>query len=165
MTLKRSKVLRHSTAKKAKTEERRAERLLAAARAALVHAYAPKSGVHVGAAVEMEGGKIFAGANIEIGMNELGVCAERAALYKAVSEGFRRVHAAGVVVRGDCPATPCGVCREALHKFAASPDIPVFVFALTGGARARYTLNELLPHLRCEKKPPAIPRQAGKKRT
>lgn len=152
MTRKRSRDWRHLTAKKRRTEKRRAERLLAAARAALAHAYAPRSGIEVGAAVEMEGGKIFSGANIEVGMNELGVCAERAALYKAVSEGFRRVHAVGVVVRSDSPVTPCGVCREALHKFAASPNIPVFTFALTGGAKARYTLDELLPHIHGSKK-------------
>lgn len=121
--------------------------LVGGARAALRHAYAPKSGVCVGAALLMERGRIFRGANIELGMNELGVCAERAALYKAVTEGFRSVRAVAVAVRGDVPTTPCGLCREALHKLAVSREIPVFVVARRGKAR-RFTLGELLPH-RC----------------
>lgn len=131
-------------------DARRGKNLLAAARRAMRHAYAPKSGVHVGAALEMERGKIFSGANIEIGMNELGVCAERSALYKAVSEGFRRVRAVAVVIRGGHPATPCGLCREALSKMSGGAgEVPVYV-AASRGKPVRYTLAELLPHRRCK---------------
>jgi homotetrameric cytidine deaminase len=138
---------------KALLEAARAAKLLEAARAAKAHAYAPKSGFPVGAAVRVEGGRIFSGCNIEVGMNELGLCAERTALYKAISEGFLRIEAAAVVTNGREAVTPCGVCREALYKFASSPSMPVYLarasdLSRPSGRTVRLSIRALLPHTR-----------------
>ena len=140
--------LRKKKRSKKKTRSvRAAEALLEAARAAKAHAYAPKSGFPVGAAVRAEGGRIFPGCNIEVGMNELGLCAERTALYKALSEGFRRIEAVAVVTNGREAIAPCGVCREALHKFASSPSMPVYL-SRASGRFLRLSIRSLLPYTR-----------------
>lgn len=115
------------------------------ARSARKHAFAPRSGFRVGAAVLTAQGEIFSGGNIEVGMNELGLCAERTALYKAVSEGQRRIKAVAVATAGKDPVSPCGVCREALYKFAVSSDIPVYMISLRGKVFVCRSLGELLP--------------------
>lgn len=122
---------------------------MAAARAAMSHAYAPYSGFPVGAAVEAEGGggggarSLYAGVNVENASYPLAICAERTAVGAAVAAGARRLTAVAVASRGEPPATPCGACRQVLAEF--NPGMLVLVGG-PEGPWARYTLGELLPH-------------------
>ena len=115
--------------------------LIEAAREARERAYAPYSRFAVGAAVRTRGGRVFSGANVENASSGLTVCAERVALWKAISEGERELEALAVVT--DVGATPCGACRQVLAEFAI--DIPVLVANLMGDV---WVLSgaELLPY-------------------
>jgi len=102
--------------------------LIEAAKEARERAYAPYSQFPVGAALRTKSGRVFTGVNIENASSGLTVCAERVALWKAVSEGERSFDALAVVT--DVGATPCGACRQVLAEFVA--DIPVLVANLMG---------------------------------
>jgi cytidine deaminase len=115
--------------------------LVAAAREAQSRAYAPYSRFRVGAALEAIDGQIFSGCNVENASFGLTICAERAAVFAAVSAGVTRFRRAVVVSEIDPPAAPCGACRQVLSEFA--PDLPI------DGVGTRRTvswrLSELLP--------------------
>ena len=116
--------------------------LLDKAREAKKNSYSPYSGFSVGAALLGKSGKIYLGCNIENSSYSPTCCAERAALFSAVSNGERAFLAIAIV--GDSsPCMPCGVCRQALSEFC-SEDMPVIV---EDGERKplEYTLGELLP--------------------
>ena len=119
------------------------DELKAAAVAMLDRAYCPYSHFAVGAALECADGTVFTGCNIENAAYSPGICAERTAVAKAVSEGhtdFVRIAIAG---RSADFCVPCGVCRQVLREFA--PDIEVI--CLNGkGEEQVFTLSELLPH-------------------
>ena len=119
------------------------EELKAAAIAMLDRAYCPYSHFAVGAALECADGTVFTGCNIENAAYSPGICAERTAVAKAVSEGhtdFIRIVIAG---RSTDFCVPCGVCRQVLREFA--PDIEVI--CLNGaGEEQVFPLPELLPH-------------------
>lgn len=115
--------------------------------AAMKNAYVPYSGYRVGAALLTEGGRVYTGCNIENASYTPTVCAERTAVFKAVSEGERDFAMLAVcggkngAIAGAFP--PCGVCRQVLAEFCP-PDFPVLL--ITGeGAYRRVTLAELLP--------------------
>lgn len=120
--------------------------LLAIASEARTRAYAPYSGYSVGAALLSDDGEVFTGCNIENATYTPTVCAERTAVFKAVSEGKRRfVRIAIVGGPKDAPdgfAPPCGVCRQVLSEFA-SPDFTVVL--MDNGQIRAYPLQELLP--------------------
>ncbi len=118
-------------------------RLVDAARAARLQAYAPYSHFAVGAAVLDEFGRVHAGANVENAAYPEGLCAEACAIGHMVLAGGRRIDAVAVVGAGAEPCTPCGGCRQKLREFGAD-DLPVVVADPTG-VRARHTLGELLP--------------------
>lgn len=120
-------------------EER--QRLLEAAREARERAYAPYSRYAVGAAILTASGKIYTGANVENAVYPLGLCAERVALFKAVSEGERAFRAIAVVTSNG--GTPCGACRQALREFGT--DWEVLVADAQGNIRLETTLATLLP--------------------
>lgn len=114
---------------------------------AMKNAYAPYSGYKVGAALLTEKGRLFAGCNIENAAYTPTVCAERVALFNAISSGERNFTAIAVaggkdgVISGAFP--PCGVCRQVMAEFCA-PDFTVLV--VTGeDSYKKYTLNELFP--------------------
>ena len=116
--------------------------LMQAALAARENAYAPYSGFRVGAAVLCEDGSVYTGCNVENASYPCGVCAERVALPKAVSEGKKRFRMIAVAGSSAEKCTPCGVCRQFLYEF--SPDMLV----LCGNKDGEYdeiTLSELLP--------------------
>lgn len=119
------------------------QHLVAAARAAREHAYAPYSKFAVGAAVLDEHGRIHAGCNVENAAYPQGWCAETSAIAQLVGSGARRVQAVAVVGVADDPVTPCGGCRQKIREFAAA-DCPIWAADLNG-VRARFTLAELLP--------------------
>lgn len=107
-------------------------------------AYARYSNFKVGAALLCEDGVIVTGCNIENGSYGLSMCAERVAVFKAVSEGRRDFKAIAIVGGRDVPAYPCGACRQVLSEFC-KPEIPVFCATLDGKNVERFTLEELLP--------------------
>ena len=106
-----------------------ADRLVAAARAAREHAVADYSGFKVGAALETAAGAIVAGCNIENASYGLTLCAERVAIFKAVSEGHRAFTRIAVVADTQSPTPPCGACRQIIWEFCG--DIPVILANLT----------------------------------
>jgi cytidine deaminase len=118
------------------------EPLIAAAAAARANAYAPYSRFPVGAAVLMEDGTIFAGANVENGIPALSICAERSALAAAASAGKRSPQAVAVITETSPPAHPCGLCRQALAELAQ--DLPILVVN-PQGEREETSLSRLLP--------------------
>ncbi len=123
--------------------------LIEAALQAREGAYIPYSGYAVGAAVLTEEGKIYAGCNIENASYGATNCAERTAVFKAVSEGERRFAAIAIAggKKGDAPdgfAYPCGICRQVLKEFAGE-RFTVLV-AKSPTEFEEYTLEELLPH-------------------
>jgi cytidine deaminase len=120
------------------------EPLVAAARAARDHAYAPYSHFAVGAALLMEDGSIHAAANVENCIPALSICAERNAMSAAASAGLRRPQAVAVVTDASPPARPCGLCRQTLSEFTRDRDLPILVVNV-GGDREETTLAELFP--------------------
>ena len=120
----------------------RAERLIQAATASRANSVSHRSGFAVGAAIETEDGRIYGGCNVENSTYGLTVCAERVAVWKALSEGVRKFKAVAVVTGADAPTPPCGACRQILWEFVG--DVPI-VSATVGGARKHYTVGELLP--------------------
>ncbi len=93
------------------------DQLLAAARAATVHAHVPYSGFPVGAAVLTEGGDIISGVNIENASYGLTVCGERVAVQTAAALGHRSILAVAVSAPKAPGTTPCGACRQVLNEF------------------------------------------------
>ena len=116
--------------------------LMDAARTARRHAQAPFSKFLVGAALEHHDGAITAGCNIENASYGLTMCAERVALFKAISEGIRQFRRILVIADTEQPTPPCGPCRQLLWEYCG--DIEVILANLDGPA-ARYRLAELLP--------------------
>jgi cytidine deaminase len=118
--------------------------LMDAAREAAAHAYAPYSKFRVGAALLFDDGSIVTGCNVENVSYGLTNCAERSALFRAISESgaSRKIVAAAVTNLNRQPSPPCGACRQVLSEFAA-PDA-VIHFSGTNGVETRH-FNELLP--------------------
>ncbi len=113
--------------------------LIAQARDARRRAYAPYSDFAVGAALLARDGRVFTGCNVENASYGLTVCAERVAVFKAVSEGYRDFVALAVV--SETGATPCGACRQVLVEF----DVEQVIVARPEGDYAVLTLRELMP--------------------
>ncbi|HHX96641.1 MAG TPA: cytidine deaminase [Clostridia bacterium] len=118
------------------------EELIKAAKKARLRAYAPYSDWQVGAALKSKEGKIYSGCNIENASYGLSMCAERVALFKAVSEGVTDFEALVLVSDREEPAAPCGACRQVLAEFALT--LPVFLVNLQEKV-IRTTVEELLP--------------------
>ena len=122
------------------------EALTKAARNAAAQSYSPYSHYAVGAALLAEDGRIFTGCNVENASYGLTMCAERTAVFKAVSDGCRHFSALVIAAgKADKIGTPCGACRQVLAEFC-SPALPVFCLALEGEKVLEFTLGELLPH-------------------
>ncbi len=116
--------------------------LVAAARAAREHAVADFSGFKVGAALECADGTIITGCNIENASYGLTMCAERVAIFKALSEGHREFTGIVVVAGTESPTPPCGACRQIIWEFCG--DVPVIV-ANTRTVTAELRMADLLP--------------------
>lgn len=106
-------------------------------------AYVPYSNFKVGAALASEDGQVFLGCNIENAAFSPTNCAERTAVFKAVSEGIRKFSALAVVADTEQAVTPCGVCRQVLAEFC-DPQMPIYLGNLRGDL-VETTLEELLP--------------------
>jgi cytidine deaminase len=114
-----------------------AEELLGQADAAAANAYAPYSNYHVGAAVLARDGRVYTAANVENAAYPLGICAERAAIGKAASEGLRPGDVEAIAIT----ASPCGGCRQWLHEWRFEH----VHFRRSDGTVATYAPDELLP--------------------
>ena len=136
--------------------------LITAALSMRLFSYCPYSGYAVGAAVLTDDDEIFGGCNIENASYGATVCAERTAIFKAVSEGHKKIKAIAICgaplslvpadkdkeysIPSDIPyAYPCGICRQVISEFAASPDIPVIVCRSISDYES-HSLSELIPY-------------------
>jgi cytidine deaminase len=104
--------------------------LIDAANQARENAHAPYSNFRVGAALRSESGRIFSGCNVENASYGLTMCAERVAIFKAISEGERGFSALAVVTDADVLTPPCGACRQLIWEFCG--DVPVTIANLKG---------------------------------
>lgn len=118
--------------------------LIELAREAQNHAYAPYSGFRVGAALLTKGGKAYTGANIENSSYGLSICAERAAVFKAVNDGERDFEAICICGSGEGFIYPCGACLQVLAEFAK--DLKVIITD-EKNQHKEYNLNEMLPQV------------------
>lgn len=105
-------------------------------------AYAPYSNYSVGAAVLGKSGRVYTGCNVENASFGLTCCAERSAIFKAISEGEREFDAIAVATANG--GSPCGACRQVLYEFLA-PGASVYLFAANGEILTETTVGALLP--------------------
>jgi cytidine deaminase len=116
--------------------------LLDAALAARANAFAPYSKFQVGAALEDSSGRIHTGCNVENATYGLTMCAERVAVFKAISEGARKFRRVAVAADTDVLTPPCGACRQILWEFCGDVEI---VLANPRGKTETYRLSDLFP--------------------
>src|SRR5450432_1350463 len=117
--------------------------LTRAAKIASSRAYCPYSHFAVGAALRTSDGRVFAGCNVENASYGLTVCAERNAIFHAVSEGATEIAALVIYTPTASPVTPCGACRQVLVEFGKNADV---VCACAGAKRLEFNASELLPN-------------------
>jgi cytidine deaminase len=116
--------------------------LLDAARMARLNAFAPFSKFLVGAALQTIAGRIVTGCNVENATYGLTMCAERVAMFKAISEGERQFTRIVIVADTAQPTPPCGACRQILWEFGGDMEV---VLANLSEVKAAYRLRDLLP--------------------
>ena len=116
--------------------------LLAAARSVRLNAHAEFSHFKVGAALETADGAIIPGCNIENATYGLTICAERVAMFKALSEGHRQFRRIAVVADTEAPTPPCGACRQVLWEFGGDLEV---ILANLKRETGRHQLSDLLP--------------------
>lgn len=119
------------------------EQLLAQSKVARENAYVPYSKFKVGAALLAKDGTVYDGCNIENASYGLTNCAERTAIFKAVSENVREFAAIAIVADTEGPCSPCGACRQVIAEFCA-PTMPVYLTNLKGDV-VETTVEQLLP--------------------
>ena len=119
--------------------------MIEASKQAMENAYAPYSGFRVGAAVLGASGRVYAGCNVENASYGLSVCAERVAVFKAVSEGEQAIKAVAISCSAGKAAPPCGACRQVLAEFAPK-DEPLRIYLVSDEGVETHTLDELLPN-------------------
>lgn len=119
------------------------EKLMELAKEGREKAYVPYSKFKVGAALLTTDGKVYKGCNIENSSYSMTNCAERTAMFKAVSEGERDFAAIAIVADTEGPCSPCGACRQVISEFCA-PNMPVYLTNMKGDVQET-TVKELLP--------------------
>ena len=119
------------------------ESLIETAKRARQQSVAPFSNFLVGAAVRTASGKVYTGCNVESASYGLTVCAERVAIWKALSEGERNFTDLAVVADTETLTPPCGTCRQIIWEFARGANI---VFANLDGKSEEFHMKDLLPH-------------------
>jgi len=117
-------------------------KLLEAALAVRDNAHAPLSKFKVGAAIEDETGRIFTGCNVENATYGLTICAERVAVFKAISEGARKFKRIAVAADTDVLTPPCGACRQILWEFCGDAELTLVNLQ---GKTETFRLKELFP--------------------
>jgi cytidine deaminase len=121
------------------------EKLVNEAYNAMKNSYSPYSGYRVGASVLTRTGKIFSGTNIENSSFGAGICAERNAIFKAVSDGEKNIRAVAVISQSDEITFPCGICRQVMSEFM-DPDA-IIICANRKCEYKVFGLQDLLPHM------------------
>ncbi len=124
------------------TPDQTRDQLIAAAKTVRERAHAPFSHFKVGCAIEDEHGNIYTGCNIENATYGLTLCAERVAVFKAVSEGAGKLKRIAVVADTENPTPPCGACRQILWEFCG--DAELILENLTG-QRETLTIKQIFP--------------------
>lgn len=117
--------------------------LIEIAQEAREHAHAPYSNFKVGAALECADGRVFAGCNVENSSYGLSMCAERVAIFKAISEGYRDFQRIAVIADTHAPVRPCGACRQVISDLF--PKQAEVILANLHGALEVTTISDLLP--------------------
>ncbi len=117
--------------------------LIDIARHAREQAHAPYSNFKVGAALECTDGRVFAGCNVENSSYGLSMCAERVAIFKAISEGYRDFQRIAVIADTHAPVRPCGACRQVISDLF--PKQAEVILANLHGALEVTTISDLLP--------------------
>lgn len=118
--------------------------LLEIASGAMKNAYAPYSKFSVGAALLCSDGTVFTGCNVENASYGAANCAERTAIFKAVSEGYRDFSAIAIVSSGGGETYPCGICRQVIAEFA--PDLRV-ILQNKEGKPVSYNFKDMMPYI------------------
>jgi cytidine deaminase len=118
------------------------EQLMSEAKSVMEYSYSPYSHFRVGAAIRAEDGTIFTGTNIENASYSLTVCAERVAIFNALSKGHRSFTDLAIATSSGLPTPPCGPCRQVLYEF--NPEIMIHLEG--GGKKKEFRLKDLLPH-------------------
>jgi cytidine deaminase len=118
------------------------EPLIQAARAARERAHAPFSCFQVGAAVQDENGRVFTGCNVENATYGLTICAERLAVFKAISEGAAKLNRIAIVADTDVLTPPCGACRQILWEFCPEAEL---ILANLSGQQETLSLGQIFP--------------------
>jgi len=116
--------------------------LILKAREVQKQAYAPYSKLKVGAALLSKSGKIHTGCNVENASYGLSICAERAAVFKAIAYGDKEFDSILIITDTENPVTPCGACRQVLTEF--NPELDV-IMVTKSGKKEKRSLSELLP--------------------
>ena len=119
------------------------EELIEIARQAREHAHAPYSNFKVGAALECADGRVLAGCNVENSSYGLSMCAERVAIFKAISEGYQEFKRIAVIADTHSPVRPCGACRQVISDLFPK-DSEVIMSNLQGGIEV-VPIGDLLP--------------------
>jgi len=116
--------------------------LMAAAKAVRLKAHTPYSNFKVGCAIEDEHGRVFTGCNVENASYGLSLCAERVAVFKAISEGAGKLQRVAVVADTEALTPPCGACRQILWEFCGDAELALENLA---GKRDTMTIKQILP--------------------
>ncbi len=116
------------------------QHLIDSARTAVRNSYCPYSRLKIGAALSTIDGKIFSGCNIENVSFGLSICAERVALFKAISEGYSKFESIAIASVNNKPVFPCGACRQVLSEF--TPNLKIYV----NNDNKIHDLRNLLPY-------------------
>jgi len=119
------------------------DQLIVAAQKAREFAYAPYSNFSVGAALVTTEGRVYSGCNVEAATYSLTMCAERVAIFKAVSEGPLKISKIAVVANSEVPVTPCGCCRQLIWEFGHNTAV---IMANLSGAIVKLAIAELFPY-------------------
>lgn len=114
-------------------------------RSLIERSYSPYSGFRVASIVVDEEDRAYPGVNVENASYGLTVCAERVAIFNAITNGARRIKKIYVASETREPVPPCGACLQVMAEHG-SPDMEVILVSLTSGAIRRYRLKDLLPH-------------------
>ena len=120
------------------------DELIERAKAARLTAHAPYSNFEVGAALLVADGRVFTGCNIENSTYSLTMCAERVAIFKAVSEGAREFLKIAIVADHRKPTPPCGCCRQMIWEFAS--DETLVILANLSGDLEKFQIKDLFPN-------------------
>lgn len=118
------------------------DKLIEAAKAARENAHAPYSNFRVGAALRAKSGQVYTGCNVENSTYGLTVCAERVAIFKAISEGERGFDAIAVVTDTDALTPPCGACRQLIWEFCGDAEV---ILANLRGKSETHRMSALFP--------------------